>query len=99
MSSVLGTIRNGKVKLDKASPWPEGRRVKVDDSFVETVPGFMTEEEQGTDPESIARWIAMVDAQDVITITDEEADRMEREIKEFGQHSLITDQDISDFLP
>ena len=99
MSAVLGTIRDGQVKFDQASPWPEGKRVTVDDTFVETVRGFMTEEEQGTDPKSIARWIAMVNAQDTIEITDEEAEQMEKEIKEFGQSSLITNQDISDFSP
>lgn len=99
MSAVLGTIHDGKVNLDQTSPWPEGKRVKVDDVFVNTVSGFMTEEEQGTDPESISRWIAMVNVQDTVVISDEEAQQLESDVKEFGRHSLITDQDISDFLP
>jgi hypothetical protein len=56
MSAVRATWKNGQVVLEGTPPWPEGRQLVI----VEAVPTdieFMTEDEQGDDPESIQRWI------------------------------------------
>lgn len=55
MSAVRGTYSNGTVKLKTKPDWPENMEVEVS-------PGSgqlgISEEEQGTDPQSIAEWIA-----------------------------------------
>lgn len=61
MSAVKATWKNGQIVPDGPVDWPEGRRLLVEpEPLVEFV--GMTEEEQGDDPESIARWIAAFDA-------------------------------------
>lgn len=61
MNTITGTIQNGHVVLDATPAWPEGSRVVVEPLPFPEITG-MTEEEQGDDPESIARWIAAFDA-------------------------------------
>lgn len=62
MSTIRGTIRDGKVVLDEPANWPEGTRVSVGPMPI----AMMTEDEQGDDPESIARWLAAFDAIPVV---------------------------------
>ncbi len=69
MNAIRGTIQNGKVVFDAPPNWPEGKEVLVVDpaeanKSVPPVPPvpMMTEEEQGDDPESIARWLTAFDA-------------------------------------
>jgi hypothetical protein len=68
MGAIRGTIQDGKVVFRMPSGWPEGKEVLVvdpDDAGRSTpsppVP-MMTDEEQGDDPESIAKWLAAFDA-------------------------------------
>jgi hypothetical protein len=67
MSAIRGTIQDGKVVFDVPPGWPEGKEVFVVDpdpaksTAVPPVP-MMTDEDQGDDPESIARWLAAFDA-------------------------------------
>ena len=66
MSAIRGTIRDGKVVFDAPSGWPEGKEVLVVDPAEANesrppVP-MMTDDEQGDDPESIARWLTAFDA-------------------------------------
>ena len=58
MSTIRGTIRDGKVVLDEPSDLPDGTRVFVGKGPV----AMLTEDEQGDDPESITRWLAAFDA-------------------------------------
>ncbi|MBY0459207.1 MAG: hypothetical protein K2V38_17900 [Gemmataceae bacterium] len=63
MSAIRGTIRNGQVVLDNPVDWPEGTRVEFVATEREEFVGVgMREDEQGDDPESIARWLAAFDA-------------------------------------
>lgn len=59
MSAIRGTIREGKVVFNTPPGWPEGKEVFVIGAALLTT---MTEDEQGDDPESIARWLSMADA-------------------------------------
>lgn len=70
MSMLTGTIKNGHVVLDTPAVWPEGFRVQV--KPLSAVEFGMTEEEQGDDPESIARWIAAFNAIPPLEMTPEE---------------------------
>ncbi len=99
MSAVLGTIRDGQVMLDAAAPWPEGKRVKVNEIEKPEGEPFMTEAEWRTDPEGIREWLDWYRSLEPIFQSDEEIARIEREIKDFGKHSLITEQNIDDFIP
>lgn len=68
MTAIRGHWQEGRVVLDQPAAWAEGARLVVCDLDEATsrangdeIVG-MTEEEQGDDPESIAKWIAEMDA-------------------------------------
>ena len=58
MSVIRGRFRGGKIDLDTPPDWPEGAEVEV--HLAEGSIGI-SEEEQGDDPESIARWLAWME--------------------------------------
>ncbi len=66
MSTVRGTFQNGKVVFDTPPGWPEDQEVFVVAPTEASVPPppvtMMTEDEQGDDPESVAGWLAALDA-------------------------------------
>ena len=68
MSAIRGVWQGGRVVLDQPAKWSEGSRLVVCELDEATSPANrdeivgMTEEEQGDDPESIAKWIARMDA-------------------------------------
>ena len=79
MGAIRGTIQDGKVVFDNPPDWPEGKEVLVldpddaskrpDDKLV-----MLTEEEQGDDPESIARWLEWFDSLEPLRMSpDDEA--------------------------
>ena len=70
-TSLTGILKNGQVILDKQAEWPEGCRVVVVRESAVPFLG-MVEDEQGDDPESIARWIAAFDAIPPLEMTPEE---------------------------
>ena len=73
MEVMKGTFRNGQIILDTPADWPDGCRVTVELDSPPEITG-MTEEEQGDDPESIARWITEFDAIPPLQMSpDEEA--------------------------
>ncbi len=96
MSAVIGTIRNGQVKFDQASPWPEGSIVEID---LKKDRMGITEEEQGTDPESIARWIEWYRSFEPVNMSKEEEERIEAALRELGEISIATNQDIEKLFP
>jgi hypothetical protein len=56
MSVVKGTWENGRIVFDGPVNWSEGSRLVIrEEAPVEIA--FLTEEEQGDDPESVRRWI------------------------------------------
>jgi hypothetical protein len=61
MKTVSATWKNGQVVLDEQPDWPDGRRLVIEPKLEPESIG-MTEDEQGDDPESIARWIADFEA-------------------------------------
>ena len=61
MSAIPATFIDGKIVPDVPPDWPNGTRLAVDASPLPPV-RMMTEEEQGDDPESVARWLAAFDA-------------------------------------
>jgi hypothetical protein len=65
MSAIRGTIQDGKVVFDAPLDWPDGKEVLVVDPVAanKSVPPvrMMTEDEQGDNPEEIARWLAAFD--------------------------------------
>lgn len=83
MTTIKATVHNGGLQLDAPLDLPEGCEVNVFVSPI--VPGSstlrgMTEEEQGSTPEAIARWIQLVESSSPPTMTDEEwaADQQQR---------------------
>jgi hypothetical protein len=83
MNGVEGVVKEGKIVLDSLPNWPEGSRVIVrplqrgdaNGTKGERLLRGMTEDEQGDDPESIAKWLAEYDALEPLRISaEEEAD-------------------------
>lgn len=80
MSVIRGTIQDGKVVFDTPPDWPEGKEVLVIDpaeankASIDDGDRFrmLLEEEQGTDPESIAKWLAWFDSLEPLKMTQEE---------------------------
>lgn len=75
MSTIRGTIRDGKVVLDEPANWPEGTRVQIeltDPQVVEPVPG-----DEDDSPEAIEHRLALMDRFDA-WMTEEELAAWER---------------------
>ena len=60
MPLLQATFTGGKIVPDAPPDWPEGTRLVIQPSAVPV--GMMSDEEQGDDPESIAKWLAAFDA-------------------------------------
>jgi hypothetical protein len=61
VSPIQATYIDGKIVPDTPPDWPNGLRLVIEATPLPPV-RMMTEEEQGDDPESIARWLAAFDA-------------------------------------
>jgi len=71
MQAIKGVVQNGQVVLAEPLNWPDGMEVIIEPAMEHDWTG-MTEEGQGDDPESIARWIAEFDAIPPLQMTQEE---------------------------
>lgn len=92
MTTLMTTVRAGRIKFDEPYDLPDGSQVEV--TLRPTESGLaafgMTEEEQGTSAEEIQRWIAALEAVPAPVMTDEEwaawnARRREGRELEFSQ--------------
>ena len=61
MSTIPATYIDGKIVPDTPPDWPNGTRLTIEAAPLLPV-RMMTEEQQGDDPESIARWLAATEA-------------------------------------
>src|SRR5262245_53094615 len=68
MNTITATWKNGHIVPDEPADWPEGSKLVVAPAPSIEITG-MTEEEQGDDPESIAKWIAEFDAIPPLTMS------------------------------
>ena len=71
MSAIRGVIHDGKVVFDTPPAWPEGTPVEVEPVRAASRIG-VREEEQGDDPESVARWLAWFDSLEPVQMKPEE---------------------------
>jgi hypothetical protein len=71
MSTIRGIIQDGRVVFDTPPDWPNGTPVDVELVNSDNSIG-VSEEEQGDDPESIARWLAWADQIQPLIMTPEE---------------------------
>jgi len=71
MNAIKGIVKNGQILFNEPMDWPDGTEVIVEPVAGEGTAG-MTEEEQGDDPESVARWIEEFDAIPPLQMTPEE---------------------------
>jgi len=93
MSAIRGTIQDGKVVFDAPPDWPNGTPVEVEPVRTEEAIGI-SEEEQGDDPESIARWLAWFDSLEPLILTTEDEERIRQareeqrafELSQWEQH-------------
>jgi hypothetical protein len=61
MPPIHGTFIDGKIVPDSQPDWPNGKRVVIEPVALPAIE-MMTEGDQGDDPESIARWMALAEA-------------------------------------
>ncbi len=59
MGAIPATYRNGVVVLDATATWPVGTELVVEEKRGPI--RMLTDDEHGTDPESVARWLAWYD--------------------------------------
>ncbi len=71
MNAIKATWKNGQIVPDEPVNWPEGCRLHIEPEALLKTNG-MSEEEQGDDPKSIARWIAEFDAIPPLQMTPQE---------------------------
>lgn len=74
MSTVQARYQNGQVVLESPVNWDDGTKLRVEPVIEPVDVEFvgMSEEEQGDDPESIARWIEAVEAIPSLEMSEEE---------------------------
>jgi hypothetical protein len=71
MKTMMGTVRNGQIIADQPVEWPEGCRVVIEPVTTEETLGIR-EEDWPTDPEGIARLLALMDQIEPLEMTPEE---------------------------
>lgn len=69
MATIRGTLQNGQIILAEPAPadWPDGAEVRVE--LVDP----LRDDGQGTDPESIAEWLAWHDSLEPFLSEEDEA--------------------------
>jgi hypothetical protein len=80
MKAIMGTVRNGQIIADQPVEWPEGTRVIMEPAAEEESLGIR-EEDWPTDPEGIARLVALMDQVEPVEMTPEELAAWEAERK------------------
>jgi hypothetical protein len=61
MPPIHGTFIDGKIVPDTPPDRPNGKRVVIEPVTLAAIE-MMTEDDQGSDPESIAQWLALAEA-------------------------------------
>ncbi|HYT91352.1 MAG TPA: hypothetical protein VEL76_21750 [Gemmataceae bacterium] len=90
MSAVKATWKNGQIVPDGAVNWPEGCRLVIHEEPAAEL-DFMTEEEQGDDPEAIQSWIDEVRAIPPLPMTplqEAELRAWQQRVKEFNREAV-----------
>jgi len=90
MHAASGRYLGGKVVLDAAPEWPEGMEVRVTPSQSPEA-AMMTEDEQGEEPDEIARWSADFLAMPALSMTSEEEQSLgnwRSRMKEFNRAAM-----------
>ena len=74
MTTLTTIVRAGRIQLDEPSDLPDGSAVEVTLRPVNASSSVrgMTEEEQGTTPESVERWVQILEAIPAPVMTDDE---------------------------
>ena len=92
MTVIRGHWQEGRVVLDQPATWDEGSPLVICDADEAVSSGdelnFMTEESQGSDPESIARRLAEFDAMPVLEMTAEDEAAMWAWQKRMGDYTI-----------
>jgi hypothetical protein len=71
VNAINATYLNGQIVLDEPVDWPEGKRLRVVPTTEEETVGIR-EEDWPTDPEGIARHLALMDRIEPLEMTPEE---------------------------
>jgi hypothetical protein len=80
VSKVKGTYRGGRIELDEAVDWPDGRRVTVSDE--DPADELLTEGDWPDTPENRAELVRRLDALEPLGLTSDEQARIEAALAE-----------------
>ncbi len=72
MKAITGIVRNGQIVADQPVTWPDGCRVVIEPAPEEAETLGIREEDWPTDPEGIARLLALMDQIEPLEMTPEE---------------------------
>lgn len=86
MNAVRGVVTDGKIVVTVPPDWEDGTEVEVRPVDPVGIP----EEEQGDDPESIAKWLAWYDTVQPLILTPEDEERIAAARKAEREFELST---------
>jgi hypothetical protein len=89
MNGINATYRNGQIVLDEPVDWPEGKRLRVEPVTEEETVGIR-EEDWPTDPEGIARHLALMDRIEPLEMTPEEEAEWQAARKAQKEYEIAT---------
>jgi hypothetical protein len=70
MKTIMGIVHNGQIIVEQPIEWPEGCRVVIEAAEEATL--GIREEDWPTDPEGIARLVALMDQLEPLEMTPED---------------------------
>ena len=89
MNAVKGTYRNGQIVLTESANWPDGTPVLVE-PVSQTATVGVRDEDWPTDPEGIARLLALMDRIEPLAMTPEEEAEWQAARKAQKDHDLAS---------
>jgi hypothetical protein len=88
MNAIRGKFQDGRVVFDTPPDWPEGKELLVVNPDDEEKLVMMTDEEQGDDPASIAKWLMAFDAIPVAKISPFEESSVQAWRDQMRRHNI-----------
>ena len=86
MNTMMGTYLDGQIVPDSVPSWANGVRIVMEVDVASCEPT----DDQGDDPESIARWLAWYDALEPLILTAEDEQRIADARKDHRERELAT---------
>lgn len=99
MNAITATWKNGQIRPDEPTDWPDGCRLRIEPLDQQGALG-MHEEDWSNTPEAISDWLSWYDSLEPLEFTAEEEAELEawrRRAKEFSVANV--DKRVEDMFP